>query len=75
MADSVSSALQWVFSPSGSESRPADGSLYPRVVGVRQLACGEYRSGSALSDWPLVRDRAVDHNGLGFCLFRHESVR
>ncbi len=62
-----SSALQWVFSPSGTKSRPADGSLYPWCCGCQ--AVGLWR------DWPLVRDRAVDHNGLRLCLFRHESTR
>lgn len=72
-----SSALQWVFSPSGTKSRPADGSLYPSCCGCQ--AVGLWRAAaaadSALSDWPLVRDRAVDHNGLRLCLFRHESTR
>lgn len=72
-----SSALQWVFSPSGTKSRPADGSLYPSCCGCQ--AVGLWRAAaaadSALSDWPPVRDRAVDHNGLRLCLFRHESTR
>lgn len=70
-----SSALHWVFSPSGTKSRPADGSLYPSCCGCQ--AVGLWRVATAadqtLSDWPLVRDRAVDHNGLRLCLFRHES--
>ncbi|KAK2876847.1 hypothetical protein Q8A67_020943 [Cirrhinus molitorella] len=71
-----SSALQWVFSPSGTESRPADGSLYPSCCGCQAVGLWRVAAAAdpALSDWPLVRDRGADHNGLRLCLFRHEST-